>query len=513
MGYKFHFNLNKSLPKLAWIAWIGRTSHTIEVTHGSSVECTTNFMVEGVWDGKFEEGNFHRSQNFFGSGIKLENGKVYICISSSPIDRILFCEFKKKYIFSNSLILLLAYTGAKLDSSHNYYRESLSVCTSRKQYNREFTVIHPEIKKFCQVFHENIIYYKRQVDFEYRYKKNKINSYGECLSFINNTLEKIRRNYESKQRKILLIPFSMLSEGYDSTAVSALVKNIGVKSVFIASRVKHTFRGITKKNEVAGARIIAKKLGYDVLLLENKRSKISEDELFFLSTTYPKHFSGAWSEVGLHLMTKYIERNCNSAVVFSGHHGDSVWDSNIPARYLEEIRVPNHPFGFCSEMRLKSGFVSVPLPGILTTSIKDIAEISHSPEMEPWRLHNSYDRPIPRRIAEEAGVDRHLFGIEKNWVATMYYLPINAHLRKSFIKYLRSVHHIRPIQIYLKCISSILSKLSLIRLLKNSVFKRFKGFDNFLIKADIDLYFLMTVWATEKLSKRMARILLKGPLQ
>lgn len=61
MGYSFNFNLNNSLPRLAWIARIGRNSNTIEVVHGSSVECTNNFMVEGVWDGKFEEGNFHRS--------------------------------------------------------------------------------------------------------------------------------------------------------------------------------------------------------------------------------------------------------------------------------------------------------------------------------------------------------------------------------------------------------------------------------------------------------------------
>lgn len=507
MEYKFHFNLEKSLPKLAWIAKINRTSNTIEVTHGPSVECTNNFMVEGVWDGKFEEGNFHRSQNFFGSGIKLEDGNVYISTSASSIDRMLFCKFKRNYLFSNSLILLLAYTGAKLDSNHNYKQESLSACMSRNQYNREFTIIHPEIKNFYQVFHENIIYDQGQIEFEYRYKKKTINSYGECLTFINDILKKYRNNYDSDKRRIVLNPFSMISMGYDSTAVSALVKEIGVKSVFIASRMKHTIQRVAKVDEVAGAKQIAKKLGCNVLFLDNKRKTISEDELYFLSTTYPKHNSGAWSEVGLHLMAKYIEDNCNAGVVFSGHHGDSVWDSNIPDSHLAEVRVPNHPFGFCSEMRLKSGFINIPLPGVLATNIKDIAEITHSPEMEPWRLHNSYDRPIPRRIAEEAGVDRHLFGVEKNWVATMYHLPINSHLRESFFKYLRSVHHIYPMKIYLQYLLNLLLKISTIGGLINSKVLGSKGLEKYFLGKDIDLYFLMTIWATEKLSEKMARIL------
>ena len=39
--------------------------------------------------------------------------------------------------------------------------------------------------------------------------------------------------------------------------------------------------------------------------------------------------------------------------------------------------------------------------------------------MEPWRVHTNYDRPIPRRIAEEAGVPRELFGNKKRAAATL----------------------------------------------------------------------------------------------
>ncbi|MDE5832358.1 MAG: hypothetical protein K2H64_05150 [Desulfovibrio sp.] len=33
--------------------------------------------------------------------------------------------------------------------------------------------------------------------------------------------------------------------------------------------------------------------------------------------------------------------------------------------------------------------------------------------MLPWTLGNAYDRPVPRRLAEEAGVPRELFGMRK----------------------------------------------------------------------------------------------------
>jgi hypothetical protein len=35
------------------------------------------------------------------------------------------------------------------------------------------------------------------------------------------------------------------------------------------------------------------------------------------------------------------------------------------------------------------------------------------PEMEPWTLHNGYDRPIPHRLVEEAGVPGDAFGVIK----------------------------------------------------------------------------------------------------
>jgi len=69
----------------------------------------------------------------------------------------------------------------------------------------------------------------------------------------------------------------------------------------------------------------------------------------------------------------------------------------------------------------------------------DIVRITESSEMDSWRLGNTYDRPIPRRIAEEAGVPRHLFGQDKMASAVIFAPPAIPHgkaLRREFFDYL-----------------------------------------------------------------------------
>ena len=59
--------------------------------------------------------------------------------------------------------------------------------------------------------------------------------------------------------------------------------------------------------------------------------------------------------------------------------------------------------------------------------------------MDPWRLRNGYDRPIPRRIAEEAGVPRLAFGQSKMGSVVLFSKPSIPHgtaLRVEFFDYL-----------------------------------------------------------------------------
>jgi hypothetical protein len=62
------------------------------------------------------------------------------------------------------------------------------------------------------------------------------------------------------------------------------------------------------------------------------------------------------------------------------------------------------------EFRLRAGIVFVHAPTIGATNASAIFAIIRSSEMRPWSLGVKYDRPIPRRIVETAGIPRAAFG-------------------------------------------------------------------------------------------------------
>lgn len=63
----------------------------------------------------------------------------------------------------------------------------------------------------------------------------------------------------------------------------------------------------------------------------------------------------------------------------------------------------------------------IPLPLFGATSWPDISQISRSESMRPWSIRQSYDRPIPRRIAEDAGIARNEYGLEKHGAGVSFH--------------------------------------------------------------------------------------------
>jgi hypothetical protein len=66
-----------------------------------------------------------------------------------------------------------------------------------------------------------------------------------------------------------------------------------------------------------------------------------------------------------------------------------------------------------TEFRLRTDFVDVPLPVFGMAQNESLQRITESEEMRPWSVGGYYDRPVPRRIAEEAGIPRGTFGTVK----------------------------------------------------------------------------------------------------
>ena len=447
MKWRIQYRPIAGLPKLAWLASLDREGGgEVTVLHGSAVECRGDWMVEGVWDGEFERGEFHRSENFFGSGIRLDGDRIHFVPSSAPMDRLFYCNWKRTLLVSNSLVLLLGYTGARLDSNHDYNEDSRAILNGVKRYEKAFRVCHPEIERFCQVYHERLVVSGGGISFELTSRVHDIRSFEQYSSMLQETLVRLRHNFESPLRTVRLDAFTNLSSGYDSTAAASLVKAIGVTTCFTSQRSSSLVpRWISGEMTLDDGRPIAAALNLRALPLDPPLSKGSDDELYFYATDPGK------SELVFQRMATHIAEECQAAVVFTGHFGGTVWDVNLKSDFVNDELMRNDLSGLrLSEVRLKSGFLHVPVPAILARSIVSIMAISRSPEMAPWRLGNDYDRPIPRRIAETAGVARHLFGMRKKMVSKLQRYPRDARLRRQFFEFLQRNYGLSRGAIYLR---------------------------------------------------------------
>ena len=96
-------------------------------------------------------------------------------------------------------------------------------------------------------------------------------------------------------------------------------------------------------------------------------------------------------------------------VLFTGYAGDTFWDKNCNYVGRDLMRAGGGG-GSVTEYRLRTGFFQLPIPLIAADSHPSIHQISNSDEMKEWSTNNLYDRPIARRIVEEVGVPRTLFG-------------------------------------------------------------------------------------------------------
>ena len=74
---------------------------------------------------------------------------------------------------------------------------------------------------------------------------------------------------------------------------------------------------------------------------------------------------------------------------------------------------------------MQTDFIHVPLPLIGTRQHADVAAILRSDEVKPFRLKTLYDRPIPRRLLEEAGVPRGTFGRTKKAASLLLFQDRN----------------------------------------------------------------------------------------
>ena len=497
------------MPKLGWIAVCELQTGRVRAFHGSAVERGRDWLVEGIWDGDFAAGGFHRTGHFFGSGIRVEQDRVSFVPSTSCGDRLFHCQIDDTVVVANSLCLLLAYTGARLDPRHDYRAEVYAIRKGLSAYDSAFRVSHSDLGRVEQLFYHHLVVSHGTITRETppAPAPGLIQSYDQYVTLLRETLGRMQLNAISFRRRDRLSLFTTASAGYDSPATAALVKGIGVKVCFAARYSNSRFpRWLNRDATIDDGAPIAEALGMRVVPLGPPHARVDDDELYFLAACC------SMPSLVFHSMAQYIEHTGRPAVVFTGFQGDYAWDVNIEEKHI------NSDFTGCdtsgtsfSEIRLKSGFINAPVPYLYARAVGDLVTIGKSVEMAPWRsiAQPDYDRPIARRIAETAGIPRQAFGRRKRAVVEAYDYPVNRTLRYGFFAELRKAG-LRP------GLARLQAGVNRLRYTYERVVakvrRRFTGIDKATPRLHwwkhLDLPRLLFIWANGRLADRLATVLL-----
>jgi hypothetical protein len=372
------------------MAWVLRARPPVaELTFGSLVTKSDVGIFEGSWvgDGDLEQFGPLRSTSTYGSGVLVDGTGLHLISPGHMLEGIYVCRRADGVIASNSLSGLLVAADLVLDPHVAYpplFNESV------RGVNR--TTIPTTTDPIETCFHDNL---RLDVD--------------GTLTVVPKPREAPFTSYEDVKRRLsqalasafanapAFDPVVTISSGYDGAAAAVLARELGCRRAVTVTEGKRWKSGASFDDS---GELIGRELGLDVHAFDRfaytRRTDLPEAE--FLATGF----------TGEEVFMADMEQVLRGSLLVSGFFG-AVWWMHRPSSRPGLFRTDQSGSSL-GEWRLRAGFIHLPLPCFGGEHYRDLVRISRSPEMRPWVVGRGYDKPIPRRIIEEAGVPRGTFG-------------------------------------------------------------------------------------------------------
>ena len=403
--------VDPALPPLAWRCVVGPDGHRFTV--GSQVQRGEDLVYEGVWDGAFAEGGIDLTDRAYGSGARVRDGVVVFVPPKHCWEHlyVLVDRPAGRTIVSNSLLFALASGGVGV--AHPFFakvaaviRAGTDVATAAGIDRHDPVVVADRDRRLLRMLFTN---FSVTPDGRFRLHPTPPQApYGifdEYRSHLRAVVERLGANAMAPGRSHPLRPLTPISNGYDSPAVATIAASCG----FLDAITIHTE---VKGHLDSGAEVGAM-LGMDV----ERVSHVLGERLSRLG----RRFDGELREVvaefvataglGDDVVLKSFEDHLPGRMLLTGHLGDAAWKRPHRLPPGLPIRIP---YGKSStEFRLRVGFATVPVPAIDARFAWPLRQITYAEEMAPYTLKAPYDRPIARRMVEEAGVPRGSFAVAK----------------------------------------------------------------------------------------------------
>jgi hypothetical protein len=384
-----------TLPRLAWCAAMKKGEGQVELLHGPWVETPRGMFCEGAWSGDFAAGAFESSV-LVGTAGKATRDGLLLATPNHTLDRIYLLALEDAMLASNSLAFLLARAEDDVDTRHlSYASELASIIAGLKKHERHLPTLKGRRVRLC--YHSNILITPRlEVIERPKPPVRAFRDYADYRGFLQQQVRAIASNAADRGRRVRYRPVVTVSSGYDSPAAAVLARAAGCRRALTLSEARPR-SGQAQGLEDSGAKI-ALQLGLEVKSFERRG--------YMKDPTYTE----AENE-GFPLALASFGQELEGGLVITGYQG-AVWERSVPSISPHVVRT-DYSGGSMTEFRLRVGFLHLPVPFLGCTSLPSIWRISNAPEMAPWRLMTGYDKPIPRRIVEEAGIARGLFALSK----------------------------------------------------------------------------------------------------
>ena len=372
------------------MAWVLRARPPVaELTFGHLVDSSEIGIFEGTWVGDDDPDHLGplRSTTTFGSGVLLDGDALYLIPPGHMLEGIYVCRRAGEVVASNSLAGLLVAADLALDP-----RVAYSPLFDESVRGVMHTTIPTMSDPIETCFHDNLrLDVNGKLTVVPKRREAPFASYEDVVHRLSHALASSFANTPAFD------PVVTVSSGYDGAAAAVLAREHGCRRAVTVTEGKRWKSGASY---VDSGEFVAGKLGLDVhrfdRLAYTGRADLPEAE--FLATGF----------TGEEVFMADMEPLLQGSLLVSGFFG-AVWWMHRPQSRPQLFRTDQSGSSL-GEWRLRVGFIHVPLPCFGGEYYKELVRISRAPEMRPWVLGRSYDKPIPRRILEEAGVPRGTFG-------------------------------------------------------------------------------------------------------
>lgn len=404
MGLELNARVSAALPPLAWLLEIDGTPERHRLLCGSSVCLSDNAFFEGAWPGGCAAMDFAEKADVFGSGGVLGAQGWTIVPPSHTLESVLTCRDGAKLFISNSLPFLLAHRGDALDPAFlDYHRVFFEMMGGIEHSPIRFPSLRA--KEIRGYYFENLaIGRDLEITVQKKPEAPHFKAFADYRAHLMRIVEATLDNARDPLRPHPYRPLATISQGYDSPAVAALAREAGCRETITHTHARRAF-GVVDSDS---GEPIAKALDMAITTTD-RRAYLQRTDLETPEAEFLCH--GLEGPDASYIA---FERELPRRVLFTGCHGDTMWEKR-------KDEIEDLDGGSLGEIRRRLDFIHLPLPNVAALRLGEVKAISNTAEMAPYSIGGAYDRPIPRRILEEAGVPRGAFGQAKKATSMSFF--------------------------------------------------------------------------------------------